>query len=87
MKWIVGDEMGVKASGGIRTFEDAVKMIMYGADRIGTSSGVKIVQGRREIWRLNAFRSKNSAIWLQRESQLLVGSGWISRGSHGMCPR
>lgn len=48
MKWIVGDEMGVKASGGIRTFEDAVKMIMYGADRIGTSSGVKIVQGGEE---------------------------------------
>ncbi|MBZ4661159.1 MAG: deoxyribose-phosphate aldolase [Thermotoga sp.] len=48
MKWIVGDEMGVKASGGIRTFEDAVKMIMYGADRIGTSSGVKIVQEGEE---------------------------------------
>jgi deoxyribose-phosphate aldolase len=48
MKWIVGDEMGVKASGGIRTFEDAVKMIVYGADRIGTSSGVKIVQEGEE---------------------------------------
>lgn len=36
--------VGVKASGGIRTAEDAWKMIEAGADRIGTSNGVKIVQ-------------------------------------------
>lgn len=34
----------VKASGGIRSLEDALKMIDAGASRIGTSSGVKIVQ-------------------------------------------
>lgn len=34
----------VKASGGIRTREDAIKMIEAGADRIGTSSGVEIVR-------------------------------------------
>lgn len=44
MKKIVGSSIGVKASGGIRTFEDAMKMIKAGASRIGTSSGVKIVE-------------------------------------------
>ena len=44
MKWVVGDELGVKAAGGIRTYEDAVKMYLSGANRIGTSSGVRIVE-------------------------------------------
>lgn len=39
----VGSQMGVKASGGVRSHEDAVKMINAGATRIGTSSGPKIV--------------------------------------------
>lgn len=43
MRRIVGDKMKIKASGGIRTFEDALKMIEAGADRIGTSNGVRIV--------------------------------------------
>jgi deoxyribose-phosphate aldolase len=38
--------MGVKASGGIRSYEDAVVMLKAGATRLGTSSGVKIVTGR-----------------------------------------
>ncbi|OOC38705.1 deoxyribose-phosphate aldolase [Thermosipho melanesiensis] len=42
MRWVVGD-LGVKASGGVKTFEDAVKMIRAGANSIGTSSGVSIV--------------------------------------------
>jgi deoxyribose-phosphate aldolase len=41
----VGPKMGVKASGGIRTFEDARLMILSGATRLGTSSSVKIVLG------------------------------------------
>ncbi len=44
MRRIVGDEIGVKASGGIRNREDAEKMIEAGANRIGTSSGVKIME-------------------------------------------
>lgn len=44
MRKVVGPEMGVKASGGIRTYEDAVKMIQAGANRLGTSAGVAIVQ-------------------------------------------
>ena len=42
MRRTVGDEMGVKAAGGIRDRETAQAMIVAGANRIGTSSGVKI---------------------------------------------
>eukprot|EP01114_Cavostelium_apophysatum_P014458 TRINITY_DN3764_c0_g1_i1.p1 TRINITY_DN3764_c0_g1~~TRINITY_DN3764_c0_g1_i1.p1 ORF type:complete len:318 (-),score=52.70 TRINITY_DN3764_c0_g1_i1:15-869(-) len=44
MKLVVGDQALVKASGGVKTFEDAQKMLKYAA-RIGTSSGVAIVKG------------------------------------------
>jgi deoxyribose-phosphate aldolase len=40
----VGPEMGVKASGGIRTLDDLKNMVGAGATRIGTSSGVKIIE-------------------------------------------
>lgn len=43
MRESVGAEMGVKASGGIRSREDALAMIEAGATRIGTSNGVAIV--------------------------------------------
>ncbi|MCK8815997.1 deoxyribose-phosphate aldolase [Natroniella sulfidigena] len=43
IKEVVGDEVGIKASGGIKTEADAVKMIEAGATRIGTSFGVEIV--------------------------------------------
>jgi deoxyribose-phosphate aldolase len=45
MRRTVGPQMGVKASGGVRTFEDAASMIKAGATRIGASAGVKILQG------------------------------------------
>ncbi|MCM3203272.1 deoxyribose-phosphate aldolase [Paenibacillus illinoisensis] len=45
MRRTVGPDMGVKASGGVRSFEDMQKMIEAGATRIGASSGVKIMQG------------------------------------------
>ena len=45
MRRLVGDEMGVKASGGVRTHEDAEKMRAAGADRIGASASVAIVGG------------------------------------------
>jgi deoxyribose-phosphate aldolase len=44
MRCVVGPDMGVKAAGGIRTHADALAMIQAGANRLGTSSGVKIVQ-------------------------------------------
>ena len=43
MRKTVGNEMGVKASGGIRTHADAQTMIDAGASRIGASSGIAIV--------------------------------------------
>ncbi|PRX35544.1 deoxyribose-phosphate aldolase [Orenia metallireducens] len=45
MRETVGPDMGVKASGGVRSKEDALKMIEAGATRIGASSGVAIVTG------------------------------------------
>lgn len=45
MRRVVGPEMGVKASGGVRDYEDARKMVEAGATRIGASAGVKIIQG------------------------------------------
>lgn len=47
MRRIVGPEVGVKASGGVRDYETAIAMINAGANRIGTSSGIKIVAGHR----------------------------------------
>ncbi len=44
MRKTVGTEMGVKASGGIRSYESALLMVEAGANRLGTSSGVKILQ-------------------------------------------
>lgn len=44
MKKIVGENIGVKASGGIRNYEDAMEMINAGASRIGASAGVAIVE-------------------------------------------
>lgn len=48
MRRVVGPEMGVKASGGVRTFEEARSMVEAGATRIGASAGIKIVQGAKE---------------------------------------
>lgn len=41
----VGEEMGVKASGGIRSYEDAQEMVAHGATRLGASASVAIVTG------------------------------------------
>lgn len=44
MRRMVGETMGVKASGGIRTLADLEAMVAAGASRIGASAGVKIVE-------------------------------------------
>lgn len=46
MRAIVGKELGVKASGGVRNLEHAIAMIEAGATRLGTSAGVAIVKGQ-----------------------------------------
>lgn len=43
----VGPKMGVKASGGVRSLDDLLRMVAAGANRIGTSSGVKILEQAR----------------------------------------
>ena len=44
MRETVGDKLGVKASGGIRTAKDALAMIEAGATRLGLSSSAKILE-------------------------------------------
>lgn len=44
MRRTVGEQIGVKASGGVRSYQKAIAMIQAGATHIGTSSGIKIVQ-------------------------------------------
>jgi len=47
MRAAVGPTMGVKASGGIRTLEDLLKMLDAGATRVGASASVKIIETAR----------------------------------------
>jgi len=44
MRSVVGEKLGVKASGGIRSYADAIQMVNAGATRIGASSGIRIVE-------------------------------------------
>ena len=44
MRKVVGDKAGVKASGAVRDYKTAMEMIEAGANRIGTSSGIKIIE-------------------------------------------
>lgn len=48
MRRIVGNDIGVKASGGVRTAEDAIKMAAAGANRLGASASVAIVTGQTD---------------------------------------
>ncbi|UYL10605.1 deoxyribose-phosphate aldolase [Bdellovibrio sp. SKB1291214] len=47
MKSVVGDKLEVKASGGVKSAEQAVALIAAGATRLGTSSGVALIQGQQ----------------------------------------
>jgi deoxyribose-phosphate aldolase len=49
MKQHVPDHVGIKASGGIKTREHAMQMIEAGADRLGTSSGISIVNSQTNL--------------------------------------
>ena len=49
MKGLVGDGMKVKASGGVKTVKDCVMMIEAGAERIGTSNGVWIMDEAKSL--------------------------------------
>jgi deoxyribose-phosphate aldolase len=47
MRRVVGEDVGVKASGGIRSTDDAMRMIQAGANRIGASASIAIVSGQK----------------------------------------
>ena len=49
MKETVKDNCKVKAAGGIRTYEDAIKMIEAGAERLGCSAGIKIMEEAKKL--------------------------------------
>jgi deoxyribose-phosphate aldolase len=49
MRSIVGDDVGVKASGGVRTTADAQKMVEAGANRLGASASIAIVTGVQAV--------------------------------------
>ena len=49
MRRAVGTEIGVKASGGIKTLADAQQMVAAGATRLGVSAGVKIAQEEQSV--------------------------------------
>ncbi len=50
IKNTIGDRAKIKASGGIRDFETLIKMVNAGANRIGTSSGVKIIEEAKKYF-------------------------------------
>lgn len=47
LRKVIGNAAGIKAAGGIRSYERAVNLILAGADRIGTPSGIVIMEGLR----------------------------------------
>ncbi|HOV06757.1 MAG TPA: hypothetical protein PLV27_05805, partial [Anaerolineaceae bacterium] len=61
MRQTVGPSIGVKASGGIHTHEEAEAMVAAGATRIGASAGVKIIQGGRSDIPTAAASTQNKA--------------------------
>ena len=63
MREIVGDKMGVKAAGGIRSFKDAIRLIDAGADRLGTSSGVAIVEDFRWAQYSDSWMAPDKPCW------------------------
>ena len=56
MRKVVGDRVGVKAAGGIATYEMALAMIEAGATRIGASRSVKIIQEAQAAWEAEGAR-------------------------------
>ncbi|NOR39321.1 MAG: deoxyribose-phosphate aldolase [Candidatus Thorarchaeota archaeon] len=63
MRETVGNSMGVKAAGGIRNFKDAIKMIEAGANRLGTSAGVAIVEDFRWLQYSDAWMQPDRPCW------------------------
>jgi deoxyribose-phosphate aldolase len=63
MRETVGDDMGVKAAGGISNFKDAIQMIEAGANRIGASAGVAIIEDFRMLKYTDAWMIEDRPCW------------------------
>ena len=63
MRETVGPNIGVKAAGGIRNFKEAWKVIEAGADRLGTSSGIAIVEDFRWQQYSDAWMQPDRHCW------------------------
>jgi deoxyribose-phosphate aldolase len=63
MRETVGSSMGVKAAGGIRSFKDAIRLIEAGADRLGTSAGVAIVEDFRWAQYSDSWMAPDKPCW------------------------
>jgi deoxyribose-phosphate aldolase len=63
MRETVGPKMGVKAAGGIRNFKDAWRVIEAGADRLGTSAGVAIVEDFRWAQYSDSWMAPDKPCW------------------------
>ncbi len=63
MRETVGPEMGVKAAGGIRSFKDAIRLINAGADRLGTSASVAIVEDFRWAQYSDSWLEPDKPCW------------------------
>lgn len=61
MRRSVGPDLGVKASGGIRTHEDAEQLVAAGATRLGASAGIKIIQGDSDETQTNPGSQKSGS--------------------------
>ncbi len=48
---IIGRKMGIKAAGGIKTYQKALAMVKAGADRLGVSRGVEIIRGQKRYFK------------------------------------
>ena len=81
MRETVGPDMGVKASGGVRTASDVEDMIAAGATRIGASAGVQIVEWkrRRQRWR-QILRSESFAFLDSLQPQYAAFLGTVAQG-------
>ncbi len=61
MRHTVGNEIGVKAAGGVRTVQDTIRMIQAGANRIGASAGVRIIEGiKNRTWTISNSKLESS---------------------------
>lgn len=64
MRETVGSKIGVKAAGGIRTFKDAIRLIEAGANRLGTSSSIAIVEGYRWAGYSDTWLQPDKPCWI-----------------------